>query len=487
LLGLLLALTIARLWIAPIGASFWVDEMATVFVVHHGGGHPSLAVAPQVPQSIYYSTARLADEVFGVSEAGYRLPSLLAMAAALVLIARLAARLIHPQAAWFALFVCLGLRGINTEAADARPYALGLCLMAAAFLLLVRWLDQARLADAAGFVVLAALVWRVHLIFWPVYLVFALYAGVRLARGETPVRPGAAVLVLASVAVALVPVVPAVLAILRHASDHVVAPVPSLAGLAGAFKWKMFVLGGAVLWMTGRIFGWQRGVGAPDWPAIALVCGWGLLVPLCLFVYSVVSGNSVFLARYLSQALPGVALAATLAASWLIPAARWKQVTAMLAACVCLFVGNWRTMTTPRANSDWRAAANAVRTIAPDPGTPVLCPSPFIEAKAPAWRPDYPLPGFLYAHLAVYPVAGTPYLLPFEASPEAERYAAWLCGRVFPDSGRFVLYGSAGSVRFWRRWLSQRPELHGWNARSLGSFGDVGTVLFERSAMMSSR
>src|SRR6202021_836724 len=122
---------------------FWVDEMATVFVVHHPD-HPSFAAAPQVPDSIYYQLPRAAESVFGFSEVAYRLPSVLLMALALFLIARLAARLIHPGAAWFVVFVCLSMRGINDQAADARPYALGTCIAPASPWFLIRWLDSGR-------------------------------------------------------------------------------------------------------------------------------------------------------------------------------------------------------------------------------------------------------------------------------------------------------------------------------------------------------
>src|SRR5580704_11871158 len=104
LLGFLLAACITRMWLMPLPSSFWVDEMATVFVVQHGANHPSFAVAPQVPDSIYYQLPRASEALFGFSEAAYRLPSVLLMGLALFLIARLAARLIHPNAAWFAVF-----------------------------------------------------------------------------------------------------------------------------------------------------------------------------------------------------------------------------------------------------------------------------------------------------------------------------------------------------------------------------------------------
>src|SRR5205085_2852076 len=117
--------------------------------------------APQAWKSIYYYLPRAAATLFGPSEIALRLPSILLMGLMLFLIARLAARLIHPQAGWFAVFACLTLRGINYEAADARPYALGMCIAAAALLFLVRWCDRLRWRDGLLFVLFAAPLSRV--------------------------------------------------------------------------------------------------------------------------------------------------------------------------------------------------------------------------------------------------------------------------------------------------------------------------------------
>ena len=185
LLVVVLVLCIVRLWLMPIASSFWVDEMGTVFVARYGASHPSLRAAPQVPESIYYALPRITERIAGTSEAGYRLWSLLAMGAALFLVARVAAAIIHPQCAWFVVFACLSLRGIDYQAADARPYALGTCVAAAGVLLVIRWFDSGHMRDGAAFAVVAALLWRVHLVFWPFYLVFFVYAMVRLARGGT--------------------------------------------------------------------------------------------------------------------------------------------------------------------------------------------------------------------------------------------------------------------------------------------------------------
>jgi hypothetical protein len=87
----------------------------------------------------------------------------------------------------------------------------------------------------------------------------------------------------------------------------------------------------------------------------------------------------------------------------------------------------------------------------------------------PLWSPDYPLPGFLYSHLAVYPIAGRPTLLPYRQYPVN-----------LPQADRFLVYGWEPQVHAWRDWLSARPELAGWSVRRLGPFADVDAVLFER-------
>src|SRR3984885_1664244 len=86
---MLLAFCIARLWLVPLPSSFWVDELVTAFVVKHPG-HWSFAVAPQVPQSIYYWLPRAALAISGPSEISFRIPSMVAMAVALWLVALLA-------------------------------------------------------------------------------------------------------------------------------------------------------------------------------------------------------------------------------------------------------------------------------------------------------------------------------------------------------------------------------------------------------------
>jgi hypothetical protein len=62
-LWVLRAICIFRFWIMPLPSSFWVDEAGTMFVVRHGARDPSLAIAPQVPASIYFWLPRVSERV----------------------------------------------------------------------------------------------------------------------------------------------------------------------------------------------------------------------------------------------------------------------------------------------------------------------------------------------------------------------------------------------------------------------------------------
>ncbi|HEX5228972.1 MAG TPA: glycosyltransferase family 39 protein [Bryobacteraceae bacterium] len=471
----LLAAVIGRLWILPLPSSFWVDELVTFFVVKYPH-HASYAAAPQVPASIYYWIPRMIQSVFGMSETWYRLPSVILMGIALFLIARLAARLIHPEAGWFAVFACLGLHGINDYADDARPYALGICVAAAALFFLVRWLDSVRLIDAALFAAFASLLWAVHLIYWPMYLVFALYPAVRIYQGETRAKPWQAAVLFGVVILAVIPQLLTAWGLLRGASTHVVAPLPGFREFQHVIRWNLLAISGGSAWLVGRFAGWPRNAMKCASAAWILVAAWWLAQPLWLLVFSRVTGNSVFVERYLSIGLPGIALAATLAASIFIPAGRWRIASCLFGIGVLVMMGQWTSPQIRHGQSDWRGAAQEERRLTTSPDMPVIVLSPFIEARSPVWSPDYPLPGFLYAHLEGYPIAGKPYLFPYGVyRQDGVPYAEYLLEHVLLHSRRFEIYGA---TKFWLRWFASQPEFTNWHHR-MDKFGDVYLAVFD--------
>ena len=481
LLDLLLLLTLAccivRLWVMPLGSSLWVDEMGTYFVVHHGANDPSLRVAPQVAASIYYVLPALAERVAGFSEVSYRFFSVVAMAGALLAIAKLAGRLIHPNAGWFAAFACLASRGFNYQADDARPYALGTLVLAVALLLEVRWLNSGRWRDGLFFAAAASLLWWVHLIFWPFYLLFAIYAWVRLRRRQT-------VAIFALICCALLPLAARALSLLREASAHVVVPRPTLGELLLILKWKALILTGVGAFLLGRVFKWR--VPRAEWvsgSSLALILGLWLIDPISLFAFSWITGDSVFVARYLYLALPGVILTSAVLVAMFVPPSCWKTVALVLGLSVLASMGHWKELWPAHHPSDWRGAASALRNWTGGDAVPVICPSPFIEAQPPVWRPDYPLESFLYSNLDVYPMSGHTYPFPFTAPPfatppEVADYARSLSSATLAPAGRFAIYGGDVAVHYWQHWFASRPELQGWQNKRLGKFGDVEVAVF---------
>jgi Dolichyl-phosphate-mannose-protein mannosyltransferase len=479
LLPLLLGLCMVRLWLMPLPSSFWLDETATIFVAQQGAGHPSVIEAgPQSWHSWYYPAMRINGTVFGYSEIASRAPSVLAMAGLLALVAALARRLIHPRAAWFAVFACLALPGINYQAANARPYAAGMFCFVAAALFLVRWLDSARWRDALLFVACAALTLHIHLMFWPSCVLFLLYAALALAAGNTPVRRRGAILIFGVWAAALLPVILDTLSLFRQARTHVVAPLPSFTQFLRSLELTLVLGCAAAAWLLMRVWRWPRNGTGTSPAALVLIGGWWLCQPVLLYAFSWVTGESVFVPRYLQLALPGAALAATAAAAWFVPARQWPKLAAALGLGVLLLGGHWGRLWPLHHNSDWRAAAVTVNQLEAAGDIPVICPSAYIEARPPVWRPDYPLPGFLYTQLYVYPIQAPTYLFPFEDSPAADGFAASLSAGTLRGSQRFLIYGWQPQVDFWRDWFAKRPEFQGWRQKRLGPFADVDVVLF---------
>ena len=479
LLIVLLAACIVRLWFMLLTGSFWTDETGTAFVVRLPGD-ASLAVAPQVPASIYYALPRVVDKIFGFSEILYRLPSLLLMGIAFFIISRLAARLIDPDAAWFAVFLCFAMTDFNYYAVDARPYALGMCVTAASIYFLIEWLDTGGWKPALLFLLLGAVLWRVQLVFWAFYPLFAIYTVVRLARSTTRVGWLRAVLIYCLLAIALIPVAFEALRILQSAKTHVIVPIPRLRSLAHSVAWKPIAFCVGLAWLAGRLFKWKRQRPASG-EAVTLIVVWWLWMPLCLWAFSIVTGTVLFVPRYFSPALPGAALAGTAAAALYLPRECWKLGAAMLAVVGLIAVGHWNVLWPHHSPDNWRDGAVAEHLAALEPDTPVIAVSPFIEAEPPVWRPDYHLPGFLYAPLFVYPLRGRIYPFPFTISPGAEQYAVNLVRDTLLKRPRFIVYGGGRYALVWAFWFARRPELAGWSY-TVNRAEAIETVVFENPA-----
>jgi len=468
---LILAVCVVKLWLMPLSSSFWVDEMATAFVVRFGPAHESLGdVAPQAWRSLYYYLPLWASALPGPIEVIYRLPSTLAMAGTLILTALLGNRLAGRGAGWLVVFLCLALPRLDYHAADAHPYALGMCLASAALLFLVRWLDAAHGLDAAAFIVCASLLWRVHLLFWPFYLLAGLYTAVRMLCRETPAKVGQVALTWCVLLLSVLPLLQETLSLASEAPLHAFAPPPTLFALFQGAELPFLIVVGAAACLAALVGRWPSR-SSPPVNAVVLAAGWLLIQPLAIYVYSVASGNSIFVDRYLSLNLPGVALTATLAIALWIPRNHWQPAAALIGILALAVSPRWSATVGTHGDEHWRQAAQAVNEAVRGSPVPVLCPSPFGEATPPVWRSDYPLPGFLYAHLFVYPIQAAIRPLPFDNLIDS---ADDVAQNAISGAREFILYGTEHGVDSW----SSRPAFRTFRAKQLGSFGKVKAIRY---------
>src|ERR1035441_3898308 len=104
----------------------------------------------------------------GAHEYVMRLPSVIAIALASLLLYQLAKRLLDAASALPALVVVICSETVAFAACDARPYALLLLAVTGSTLALVRWLDMGSPGSAMAYVITAALVPYVHYLACPV-------------------------------------------------------------------------------------------------------------------------------------------------------------------------------------------------------------------------------------------------------------------------------------------------------------------------------
>jgi hypothetical protein len=236
---------------------------------------------------------------------------------------------------------------------------------------------------------------------------------------------------------ALLPVASGAIGLLRSGSTHAFASIPGLRSLLFTIPWESIALCAGPAWVLDQSLKWR--IQKPASPgALALIAVWWLWMPLGLFAFSRVTGVVLHVPRHLSPARPGAALAATAAAAWWLPHARWRQASAALGIAALITAGNWQALWSWHHEDNWRQASFEEDFAAQEPDTPVLAVSPFIEAQPPTWTPEYHLPGFLYAPLSVYPVRGRVYPFPFIRSLIADRYAEGLLRDTLLKRPRFI-------------------------------------------------
>jgi mannosyltransferase len=358
-------LSLAFSWVP----SYWADEVATVRAARLD---PAALLAyttryVDAAHTVYYLALHCWSAVFGFSEIATRGFSALGVGVAVALTVLLGQRLGRPRLALLAGALLAVMPRMTWAGTEARSYAWTAALAAAVWLLLLVALERGR-AWWVALGAVAALSVATFLLTSTLLLAQLVYLLVQ--------RRGRAVLPLLIAWLAALAVTSPVLYLawrergqvswIGHSSAFtpwtvLIEPWGESAWGYGLAVWVVLIAG--ALW-------WRRAVrrACPEW---LLLAGTWVGVPLVVTVGVSVFGSPLFVSRYLTFAMPGVAMlvAAALAA---LPLRR--VATAAAIALVLLAVPGYAMQRMPHAKprqSDLREVAQLVQAQS-DPGDAVL-------------------------------------------------------------------------------------------------------------------
>ena len=473
-----LAFVVLRLWIQPMNSSFWLDETGTFLLVQGTFGQMLERCVNWVGQPTFFAAiVWLFAQLPGPREVILRLPSLIGLSVATFFVYRIGRRVLGSEAAGSAVLIFAALAGYY--ASDARPYALGLMTASGTILFLIRWMENGRVIDAIGYSVFAALTVYFHFLFSVMFVVHAAYVLLRTLQRKRP-RPAVLVSSAVLILILLIPLVPSFLRTFSVRGSFNFVEKPRMASIVldsvPAFLDGFLVAGifAVILLFANMKFSRSKVLQPEVW----LLLMWAVASPLALFLISYLSPVSVFLPRYFSVALPGLALALAWVISGFQPAsARTILTLVLVAGAIADRGGSLRNL--PHGNENWREAMAAVRRVTGGDAIPVLVRSEFIESASPAMFNNPGQAEFLLAPQIMYPPAGVIIPLSRLADDRAFERLESIVDQILLRGNQFVLVGATRDSSY-RLWLQGRLQSSSFSNHKLGNFGSVSVDLFER-------
>jgi hypothetical protein len=480
-LAALAAVVILRLWVMPLWSSLWLDEFGTTWIT----SSPLSEIVEKArlfPQSIPYAALiGLTRSITGSSEASLRWPSLAAMLGAAGIVLCLGRRLFGRAAGVAAGVIFLTFPQVEFSAADARPYALGVLAAAAAYLLLVRWLDEGRTADGVGYVLCAALSVYFHLFFAAALVAHALYAWRRRRASAVSARGmGAAALLLGLL---LVPAAALGAELGGRWRTHVFGVPPGAMRLVQVlFPVRAFgLLVPAVV--VAAMFRVVRGMAmepldSRERDALALLVAGVLVPPFVLFAASRWTGASLLEGRYLLSAAPAWAVLLGALVARLRPVRAPNVVLALTLALALVTRGELTRWPIAHGREDWRSAVAAVNRANGD--RPVFLSGSFAESSDPALVRDPRHEEYLLAPLAYYPIRGRPVVLPLRAQPDSDAEGERRIARALTEDG-FALIERSSRFPSWTNWFTTRLAPMGYTTREVWTSPTLRASVYVRT------
>jgi hypothetical protein len=461
------------IWFLAVRAPLWTDETLSYWQI--AGGFKQ--IWERSIQANYFAAYPyilwLTKTLFGDKELTLRIPSILAMLAAVYVFYRCARELFDWDVSLIATLLFVLPRGIAFAAIDVRPYPFALLLTNLTILMFVRWMRTNKIGYAAIFGITAAGIVYFQYLFASILAGFAVYYLLsRRSSLLTDLRQiGVA---FACFVVFLLPVLPRLKYIYQTRTTHSFAEEPPWTALLQVLypgHGQFFVLLGFVLLAVVA-----RKLLTPDREVLGklLLCACLMLVPvLCLYAISVTTSVHVFIPRYLLEAVPGMALCWGWVFS-VIDSRPLRVLFALAFMTLCVFPA-YGSAAAHAHEFSWKYALEYADASAAEDHAPLLMCSPFVEADYQP-VPAVPVESMTYAPLSYYKVNAPVIPFPGSLNEEAERQARQFLQQTSTAHRRFLVLASITSMRIadYLAYYSQSTHV----PRIVGSFDGIWVVEF---------
>lgn len=429
-------------WFIAVRAPLWLDETVSYSQIS-AGFHQIISRQGGLSAPAYSYLLWFATKIIGTSEIALRIPSILAMLAAVYLLYRAAREFFDWDVTIITAIVFCIHPVVIFASIDVRPYAFGALAISSAIYLLVRLRHSDSNLLAAMFGIATGVITYFQLLFGALFPALAICFLVFGFRGRKTFWRQLGV-ALGAFFLTFIPVVAGLLYIARTSGNHVFDEPPHLADLGWTLApgWIIYILLGTAVVaavtrkidLSSRMDGWR-----------ILLCVSLALVPiLILYSVSLATPLHIFVPRYRLVAIPGIALC------WGLIVSRIDSRLIRLLFCVAVVSATaYQYYSSPLSfhhGYTWKYALELAEKSASPDNAPVLICSDLPEAD------HTPMPvgaavkdSALFAPLSYYklsgPVVGMPRTLDEQARAVGlafVQHAAW-------QQQRFLALGSVAS------------------------------------------
>jgi hypothetical protein len=471
-------LVLCRLWLLPLGNSFWLDESVIVSLIR-GSLHSAVQEAFSNAQPVLFSVIEWLVRRLSDHEVVLRLPSLLASFGCLLVLYRIGRDAMDHEAGLLFAAIHLSLPQVAEQAANARPYAAALFFEYMSILWLLRGIRSKRRFDGLAWVACAVIAAHLNYLFITALAAGFLFAFVLTWRGEgLPFRDLGLCAIVGLVG--LTPAFPQALLIARESRLLAWVPIPAWVDLPSAVLPK-FAMAGMVLAGLAHLkregLNWKR----PGEPRLPLLGAFLLAPAFALFTLARFDFPNLFADRYLLPAVAG----SVLLFGWLLlgfgpEVRRVSMVSALILAGVSMGHSAGPSIRPDYHSERWREAVrDAHRSGA------LLVYSGLVEARRLDWLRDPERWNYLTSPVRAYWRDLPPqhaFVLPHEFGPEERRYTQTLLDERLHDYDAVTVFGrNSGSWRSWASWLPERLEAAGFDRRRTAAYGSIQLDVFERA------